>query len=146
MTMVWNGDTIVDLSREFLASNGARSTRWCTSGKAQRDYLHPVEDRLAAERMHTMLTDLNVASNKGLSERFDSTIGAGAVLMPFGGREAADPEHGHGRQAAGVRRASTAAAMAWGFNPYIMEKNQFTGAYLSVVGSSVQAGGRRLRA
>ena len=103
MTMVWNGDTIVDLSREFLASNGAPKHQ-VVHVEAQHGYATPWKTGTLAERMHTMLTDLNVASNKGLSERFDSTIGAGTVLMPFGGRQSADPEHGHGRQAAGVRR------------------------------------------
>lgn len=83
MTMVWNGDTIVDLSREFLASNGAPKHQ-VVHVEAQHGYATPWKIGTLAERMHTMLTDLNVASNKGLSERFDSTIGAGTVLMPFG--------------------------------------------------------------
>ena len=66
MTMVWNGDTIVDLSREFLASNGARSIRWCMSRNSR-----PTRPRGGPARSpnacKTLLTDLNVASNKGLS-------------------------------------------------------------------------------
>ena len=90
MTMVWNGDTIVDLSREFLASNGAPKHQ-VVHVEAQHGYATPWKTGTLAERMHTMLTDLNVASNKGLSERFDSTIGAGTVLMPFGGRKQLTP-------------------------------------------------------
>ena len=85
--------------------------------------------------MHTMLTDLNVASNKGLSERFDSTIGAGTVLMPFGGRKQLTPNMAMVAKLPVFGETTTASAMAWGFNPYIMEQNQFTGAYLSVVES-----------
>lgn len=85
--------------------------------------------------MHAMLTDLNVASNKGLSERFDSTIGAGTVLMPFGGRKQLTPNMAMVAKLPVFGETTTASAMAWGFNPYIMEQNQFTGAYLSVVES-----------
>ncbi|MCG4635179.1 hypothetical protein L0O99_18405, partial [Bilophila wadsworthia] len=72
--------------REFLASNGAPKHQ-VVHVEAQHGYTTPWKTGTLAERMHTMLTDLNVASNKGLSERFDSTIGAGTVLMPFGGRK-----------------------------------------------------------
>ena len=66
--MVWNGDTIVDLSREFLASNGAPKHQ-VVHVEAQHGYTTPWTSGTLSERMHTMLTDLNVASNKGLSER-----------------------------------------------------------------------------
>ena len=134
MTMVWNGDTIVDLSREFLASNGAPKHQ-VVHVEAQHGYTTPWKTGTLAERMHTMLTDLNVASNKGLSERFDSTIGAGTVLMPFGGRKQLTPNMAMVAKLPVFGETTTASAMAWGFNPYIMEKNQFTGAYLSVVES-----------
>ena len=134
MTMVWNGDTIVDLSREFLASNGAPKHQ-VVHVEAQHGYTTPWTSGTLSERMHTMLTDLNVASNKGLSERFDSTIGAGTVLMPFGGRKQLTPNMAMVAKLPVFGETTTASAMAWGFNPYIMEQNQFTGAYLSVVES-----------
>jgi FGAM-synthase: phosphoribosylformylglycinamidine synthase len=64
--------------------------------------------------MHTMLTDLNVASNKGLSERFDSTIGAGTVLMPFGGRKQLTPNMAMVAKLPVFGETTTASAMAWG--------------------------------
>ena len=134
MTMVWNGDTIVDLSREFLASNGAPKHQ-VVHVEAQHGYTTPWASGTLSERMHTMLTDLNVASNKGLSERFDSTIGAGTVLMPFGGRKQLTPNMAMVAKLPVFGETTTASAMAWGFNPYIMEQNQFAGAYLSVVES-----------
>lgn len=134
MTMVWNGDTIVDLSREFLASNGAPKHQ-VVHVEAQHGYATPWASGSLSDRMHTMLTDLNVASNKGLSERFDSTIGAGTVLMPFGGRKQLTPNMAMVAKLPVFGETTTASAMAWGFNPYIMEQNQFTGAYLSVVES-----------
>ncbi|PJM78817.1 phosphoribosylformylglycinamidine synthase [Bifidobacterium scaligerum] len=136
MVMTWNGDEIVNLSREFLASNGA-SKHQIVHVEAQQAYEVPTEWRSGSltERMHALVTDLNVASNKGLSERFDSTIGAGTVLMPFGGVKQLTPNEAMVAKFPVFGETTTASAMAWGFNPYIMEKNQFTGAYLSVVES-----------
>ena len=134
MVMRWNGDAIVDLSREFLASNGADKHQ-DAHVTVQGTYVTPFNEGTLAERMDAMLSDINVASNKGLSERFDSTIGAGTVLMPFGGRTQLTAPMAMVAKLPVFGETTTASAMAWGFNPYIMEKNQFTGAYLSVVES-----------
>ncbi len=69
--------------------------------------------------MNTLVTDINVASNKGLSERFDSTIGAGTVLMPFGGKRSSRPNMAMVAKLPVFGETTTASAMAWGFNPYI---------------------------
>ena len=134
LVMRWNGDVIVDLSREFLNSNGAPKHMdvHVTSGAG---YETPWMSGTLSERMHTLVTDINVASNKGLSERFDSTIGAATVLMPFGGRRQLTPNMAMVAKFPVFGETTTASAMAWGFNPYICERNQFTGAYLSVVES-----------
>ncbi|PST49079.1 phosphoribosylformylglycinamidine synthase [Bifidobacterium callitrichos] len=136
MVMTWNGDEIVNLKREFLASNGAPKHQ-TVHVEAQQAYEVPAAWRSGSlsERMHALVTDLNVASNKGLSERFDSTIGAGTVLMPFGGAKQLTPNEAMVAKFPVFGETTTASAMAWGFNPYIMERNQFTGAYLSVVES-----------
>ncbi|RSX58156.1 phosphoribosylformylglycinamidine synthase [Bifidobacterium samirii] len=134
MVMTWNGDRIVDLSREFLSSNGAAKHQ-VAHVEAQGAYTTPWNEGTLAERMNAMVTDINVASNKGLSERFDSTIGAGTVLMPFGGRRQLTPNLAMVAKLPVFGETRTASAMAWGFNPYIMSANQFTGAYLSVVES-----------
>ena len=134
MVMTWNGDKIVNLSRKFLASNGA-SKHQTVHVEAQQSYETPWGEGTLAERMNKLVTDINVASNKGLSERFDSTIGAGTVLMPFGGRRQLTPNMAMVAKLPVFGETTTASAMAWGFNPYIMSKNQFTGAYLSVVES-----------
>ena len=134
MRMAWNGVAIVDLSREFLNSNGApkhQVAHVCARSVWQPSWAGTT----LAERMTSLVTDLNVASNKGLSERFDSTIGAGTVLMPFGGRKQLTPNMAMVAKLPVFGETTTASAMAWGFNPYIMEQNQFTGAYLSVVES-----------
>ena len=102
MVITWNGDKIVNLSRKFLASNGA-SKHQTVHVEAQQSYETPWGEGTLAERMNKLVTDINVASNKGLSERFDSTIGAGTVLMPFGGKRQLTPNMAMA-QAAGVQR------------------------------------------
>ncbi len=134
LTMDWNGKTIVDVSREFLASNGApkdQEVHVAMPSEYERDW---AGDTLA-EKLHSLVTDLNVASNKGLSERFDSTIGAATVLMPFGGKTQLTPAMAMAAKLPVDGETTTCSGMAWGFNPYLMEADQFTGAYLSVVES-----------
>lgn len=85
LVMELDGRKIVDLSREFLNSNGAKkyaavSVPLPEAEAATRDYLD------FESQMQKLVGSLNIASQKGLAERFDSTIGAGTVLMPFGGK------------------------------------------------------------
>ena len=145
--VMWNGDAIIDLSREFLNSNGAPkhqdvhvcaaeayATPWQGAGAAGGAAGGAVGNSLA-ERMRSLVTNINVCSNKGLAERFDSTIGAGTVLMPFGGRRQLTPPMAMVAKLPVLGSTTTTSGMAWGFNPYIMEKDQYRGAYLSVVES-----------
>ena len=162
--MAWQGDAIVDLSREFLNSNGApkfQDVHVPGQGIAPIDpeselaqaaleefgsldnvYESAVPMVPGAEEvesfekaMRTLVSDLNVCSNKGLSERFDSTIGAATVLMPFGGTRQLTPAQAMVAKFPVDGETTTVSGMAWGFNPYIMEADQFRGAYLSVVES-----------
>ena len=134
LRMSWRGSTIVDVSREFLASNGApKSTS--VRVEAPEDYELSWAGETLAEQMRSLVTDLNVASNKGLSERFDSTIGAATVLMPFGGRTQLTPPMAMVAKLPVDGETTTCSGMAWGFNPYLMSANPYTGAYLSVVES-----------
>ena len=134
LVMDWNGKTIVDVSREFLASNGAPKDQEVHVA-APSAYEHDWAGETLAEKLHNLVTDLNVASNKGLSERFDSTIGAATVLMPFGGKTQLTPAMAMAAKLPVDGETTTCSGMAWGFNPYLMEADQFTGAYLSVVES-----------
>ena len=132
--MEWNGAVIVDVSRDFLNSNGAakhQDVRVLPGGTYERTW---AGDTLA-ERMNALVTDLNVCSNKGLSERFDSTIGAGTVLMPFGGSRQLTPAMAMVAKLPVFGETTTVSGMAWGFNPYLTEANQFTGSYIAVVES-----------
>ncbi len=132
--MTWRGDTIVDVSREFLASNGAPKHAKVLVDKGD-DYAPEWKGTTLPQLMRSVVTDLNVASNKGLAERFDSTIGAATVLMPFGGKTQLTPSMAMAAKFPVDGETTTCSGMAWGFNPYLSEKNPFTGAYLAVVES-----------
>lgn len=134
LRMEWNGDAIVDVSREFLASNGAPKHQDVKVLQSET-YQPQWEGATLSERMQSLVTDLNVCSNKGLGERFDSTIGAATVLMPYGGKNQLTPAQAMVSKFPVEGETTTASAMAWGFNPYLSEKNQFKGAYLAVVES-----------
>ncbi|MDK7724083.1 phosphoribosylformylglycinamidine synthase [Slackia exigua] len=145
--MTWHGDVIVDVSRAFLNSNGVpKHARVHVS--AQGSYAPAWPGATFAERMGSVVRDLNVCSNKGLSERFDSTIGAATVLMPFGGIRQLTPANAMVAKLPVDGETTTCSGMAWGYNPYLSEANQFAGAYLAVVESVsklVSAGFSRAR-
>lgn len=137
--MTWRGDVIVDIAREFLASNGAPKSA-PVHVKAARSYTAPwsyacTEAKTIAEAFDVLVSDLNVASTKGLSERFDSTIGSSTVLAPFGGRRQATPALAMAAKLPVLGETTTVSGMAWGFNPYLSEADQYTGAYIAVVES-----------
>ena len=135
LRMVLDGETIVDVSREFLNSNGAPKHQ-VVHVVSQGTYTGvEVAGTTFAEKMAALVTDINVASNKGLSERFDSTIGAATVLMPFGGRTQLTPSMAMVAKMPVLGETTTCSGMAWGFNPYLMSADQFHGAYCSVVES-----------
>ena len=137
LVMRWRGEKIVDISRAFLASNGAPKSTTVRLKKPETytRYQHAWAGSTLRERLHALMQDLNVASNKGLSERFDSTIGAATVLMPFGGTRQLTPALSMVAKLPVFGETTTVSGMAWGFNPYLMEADQFRGAYLSVVES-----------
>ena len=134
LVMHWRGDTIVDISREFLNSNGAE--------KHIRIETEPsvvAETSVTgsfAENYLALTRDLNLCSRRGLSERFDSTIGAGTVLMPFGGKNQLTPIQAMVQKIpAETGHTDDCSLMAFGYNPFISEKSPFHGAYLAVVES-----------
>ncbi len=134
LRMNWNGRTIVDISREFLNSNGAAKHITITPD-VPGDYSRQ-ETRGFAETMRAMAQDLNICSKRGLSERFDSTIGAGTVLMPFGGRYQLTPIQAMVQKISmEEKHTDNCSLMAWGYNPFITEKSPYHGAYLAVVES-----------
>ncbi|WP_102050489.1 phosphoribosylformylglycinamidine synthase [Pygmaiobacter massiliensis] len=135
LVMHWRGKKIVDLSRAFLASNGAEKHITVEVGP-QAVQIKPVPGSSIAEKLQNLVTDLNVCSKKGLVERFDSTIGAATVLMPFGGNTQLTPAQAMAAKLPVLGgETNTCSGMAYGFNPSISEQDQYTGAYLAVVES-----------
>ena len=134
LKMRWNGKTIVDISREFLNSNGAEKHVEAHVEKAQ-DYAKAIPAGFA-QGYQALAGDLNVCSKRGLSERFDSTIGAGTVLMPFGGVNQQTPIQAMVQKiSVEQKHTDDCSLMAWGYNPFISEKSPYHGAYLAVVES-----------
>ena len=132
--MEWNGDVIVDVSRAFLSSNGAPKHQDVHVLEA-RPFVLEWEGDTFADRLESLVTDINVASNKGLAERFDSTIGAASVLMPFGGATQLTPALAMAAKFPVDGETETCSGMAWGFNPYLTDADPFEGSYLAVVES-----------
>ena len=135
LTMHWNGKTIVDLSREFLNSNGAEKHIDIKAPK-----INPTEKELPACfkcGMSAVAKGLNTCSKRGLSERFDSTIGAGTVLMPFGGKYQRTPIQAMVQKISVEKKHTDLASfMSWGYNPDISTASPYHGAYLAVVESA----------
>jgi len=134
LVMNWNGRRIVDLSRDFLNSNGAEKHISIEAAAPQKEDAVPETSfKAACERV---AENLNLCSHRGLSERFDSTIGAGTVLMPFGGKHQLTPIQAMVHKIA-VEQGHTddCSLMAYGFDPYLSERSPYHAAYLAVVDS-----------
>ncbi|MGN0662323.1 MAG: phosphoribosylformylglycinamidine synthase [Faecalibacterium sp.] len=134
LNMVWNGVSIVNISRDFLNSNGAEKHQ---NVHVQRGTVWQPQwaGFTFGQKMKSMVSDLNVCSKKGLSERFDSTIGAATVLMPFGGSYQLTPQMAMAAKLPVDGETRTCSGMAWGYNPYLMSADQYRGARLAVVES-----------
>ncbi len=143
LRMTWNGNEIVNLSREFLNSNGAEKH---TTIKIEVADVKPVNNRKNnKEGWIAHLSDLNICSQKGLVERFDSSIGAGTVTMPYGGKHQMTKTQAMTAKIPVLSgETTTASVMGWGYNPYISEQNPYIGSMTAVVESVakvVAAGG-----
>ncbi len=140
LVMRWKGSTVVDVSREFLNSNGAEKHISVAPEKIRytgTGHLSCVDEKRSfSENLKALLSDLNICSKRGLSERFDSTIGSGTVVMPFGGKHQLTPAQAMVQKVSVERgHTDTCSLMAWGFNPYLSELSPYHGAYSAVVES-----------
>ncbi|WP_251317998.1 phosphoribosylformylglycinamidine synthase [Flintibacter muris] len=131
MVMYWKGQKIADLSRAFLNTNGA-----VKHAKVQADR----GGKVSGERftsLREMASSLQCASRRGLTERFDGSIGAGSVLMPFGGKTQTTPAQAMAALLPVLPGQETdqASVMAWGCDPDDMSRNPFWGAYDAVISS-----------
>ena len=135
LRLFWRGKNIVDLKRTFLDTNGA-TQRTKVVVKAPSEYPYYVKDVDVKEEWINNLKKLNVASQQGLSERFDATIGGGTVLMPFGGKYSKTPADGMAAKIPVLNGESKdATLMTYGFNPYLGTWSPYHMAYYSVVES-----------
>ena len=136
LVMHWNGETIVDLERRFLDTNGVRVV--VDAKVVDKDVKLPEERQTSAETLEAdtlaVLSDLNHASQKGLQTIFDSSVGRSTVNHPLGGRYQITPTEASVQKLPvqhGVTH--TASVMAQGFNPYIAEWSPYHGAAYAVI-------------
>ena len=134
MELFWRGSAVVSIKRAFLDTNGMPSSAdaHVTSLEQTGLFDEPFTGNLH-ERLTTMMGDLNICSKKGLIEMFDSTIGASSVNMPLGGASQLTPTQAMAAKIAADGECDAASVFAYGFDPYMMEKNPFLGSVYSVV-------------
>ncbi len=141
-----NGETIVDISRDFLNTNGAKSNIEIEIEKSDRITLNrEMKGNTLKEKFINNLKDLNVCSQRGLMETFDSTIGSTTVLMPYGGKYQLTPAEVSVQKVSVMNDETDVASMVgYGYNPYIARQNPFHAGALAVIESMtkiVAAGG-----
>lgn len=135
LRMNWNDKTIVDIKRSFLDTNGAKQ-EISLKVKSPSVYPYEVKNFDVKEEWLKSLRNLNVCSQKGLIERFDSTIGGGTVLMPLGGKYQLTPAEGMAAKIPVLGGESKdASLMTYGFNPYLGVWSPFHMAFYSVIES-----------
>lgn len=138
LVMKWEGDTIVDISRDFLNSNGV-DKHISISPEAPGDWANTgfyTEGKNFKELSKKVASNLNTCSKKGLTEGFDSTVGAGTILMPLGGKNQLTPIQAMVHKIPLVTgETDDCSLMAWGYNPFLSSASPYHGAYLAVVES-----------
>ena len=141
LRMEWNGNVIIDISREFLNSNGAEKHTSVYVEKVDTDgilngfYKEKTGERFR-DTLKRVIGDLNICSQRGLVERFDSSIGAGTVVMPYGGRyQITAPQYMAAKIPVLHGETDTCSVMAYGFDPFLSSKSPFHGAEYAVVES-----------
>ena len=147
MRMYNKGKLVVDLSREFIDSAGAKHYAQAAIGAVEeRDpFRREVKGGTLREKMLANLADDNVLSQKGLIEMFDSTIGASTVLLPFGGRTQRSETQVSVQKLPTDGYTDTASIMAFGYNPFLASWSPYHGAAYAVVDAAakvVAAGAR----
>ena len=141
MSMIWRGDTIVDISREFLNTNGVKQETSVAVALPDREKnFFSVDINESNKPLYESwvknLSALNVASQKGLAENFDSTIGAGTVLMPFGGKYQLTPTLGMAAKLPVLNgETKNATLMAYGYTSPLAKWSPYHGAMYAVVDS-----------
>lgn len=136
--MYWRGKCIVDISREFLDTNGdvKKANAQILEPDNNNNYFNKQAPENKVEAWKKTISDLNCCSQKGLVERFDSTIGAGTITMPFGGKYQLTPAEGMAARIPTLEGYSdTGTVMTYGYNPYLTSWSPFHGAVYAVIES-----------
>ncbi|MBE6951851.1 MAG: phosphoribosylformylglycinamidine synthase [Ruminococcaceae bacterium] len=133
MVMTWKGVKIADLSRAFLDTNGA--VKHSTVCVTEKD-LSPLSQPLYGS-LREMASDLKTASQRGLVERFDATIGAGSILMPFGGKRQLTPAQAMAAVLPVLpgQETNTGSVFSWGCDPDHLSIDPYTGAHAAIYSS-----------
>ncbi|MBE7026204.1 MAG: phosphoribosylformylglycinamidine synthase [Ruminococcaceae bacterium] len=142
LTMKWRGKVICDISRDFLNTNGASKVTdiEVVLPDASTNPFDAGEASDIKKKWLDTLSSLNVCSQKGLVERFDSTIGAGTVLMPFGGKHQLSPTMGMVAKIPVLKgKTDTATAMTYGYDPYLSSWSPFYGSMYAIIESMSKA-------
>lgn len=140
MRMFWNDKAIVNLQREFIETSGVKQTTKIHVDKVEEKACEVESDINIKDKFINMLSDLNVCSQKGLVEKFDNTIGASTVLMPFGGKYQATATQGMVAKIPVLGgETNTSTIMTYGYNPKIGKWSPFHGALYAVVESVCKA-------
>ena len=134
MRMLLKGKAIVDISREFLNTNGVKQEANVEICDKKTKWFEKKSGLKFAEMTEKVIADLNVCAKKGLSETFDSTIGARTVYMPWGGKTQRTPAIAMAAKICGGE-TDVCTVSAYGYSPYLMETSPFIGAIYSIVGS-----------
>ncbi|MDR0382764.1 MAG: phosphoribosylformylglycinamidine synthase, partial [Spirochaetaceae bacterium] len=135
LVMRWRGKKIVDISRDFLNTNGAEKHARARTPRFEAPLPSRPAERNFEKRLTELVSDLNSCCKRGLFERFDSTIGAGTALAPAGGVFQLTPAQCMAAKLPVEGGTYTCAGMAFGFDPYISAANPYEGAYLAVLES-----------
>ena len=136
LKMMWNGNTIVNISRDFLDTNGVTQESDIYVSANDSAALVEKAKKGAYKDWAEMLKSLECASQKGLEERFDSTIGAGTVLMPYGGKYQMSPQDGMAAKIPLEKGdTTTGTIMTFGYDPYISEADPYLGSIYAVISS-----------
>ena len=137
LRMNWRGKTILNISRDFLDTNGVKQRVSAVIKEPENVFQEEcVGNEDFRHRWIQNLMDLNVASQKGLAEKFDSTVGAGTVLMPFGGKTQLTPAEGMAAKIPVLKgETNTCSLMSYGFDPYLSSMSPYHGAMYAVIHS-----------
>ncbi|WP_300394274.1 phosphoribosylformylglycinamidine synthase [Fusobacterium sp.] len=136
LVIKFRGETIVDIARSFLDTNGVRQEQDVkVVAPVKQEMFKSDKVGTTEEKLVKTLKDMNVASQRGMVEMFDSTVGRSTVLMPYGGKYQLTESEGSVQKFPTFGFTNTASVMTYGFNPYISEKSPYLGAIYAVIES-----------